>query len=95
MAVVVLTWKSTGPGKRGLVYNSHSKVGWSDFFINSKYVTYGSNGQVDRGDEIDDSFAYVPTIVVDGNLHNGEWNDLVPILIEGGAKVLFAYVPNV
>ena len=79
-----------GPGKRGLIYNSGTKVGWSDFFVGSSYVTYGSNGDVVRGNELNARFSYVPTITVNGNLENGEWNDLVPILIEGGTKALLA-----
>ena len=79
-----------GPGKRGLLYNSKSKAEWSDSFVGNPYVTYGSNGDVVRGDEISDLFSYVPTIVVSGKLENSEWKDLVPILIEGGTKALFA-----
>ena len=79
-----------GPGKRGLIYNSNSKVDWSEFYVKSAYVTYGSNGDVVRGDEIDSWFSYVPTISVNAKLENSEWNDLVPVLIEGGTKALFA-----
>lgn len=89
----MLTWRNTtgaGPGKRGLIYNSGSKVDWSDFYVNSAYVTYGSNGDVIRGDEINAWFSYVPTIAVDGNLENSEWKDIVPVLIEGGTKAMFA-----
>lgn len=79
-----------GPGKRGLLYSSQSNVGWSDFYVDSAYVTYGSNGDVVRGDEINTWFSYVPTIAVDANLENGDWNDIIPVLIEGGTKALFA-----
>lgn len=79
-----------GPGKRGLIYNSETKVEWSEFYVGSPYVTYGSNGDVVRGDQIDARFSYVPTLAVDSNLQNSEWNGLVPILIEGGTKALFA-----
>lgn len=80
-----------GPGKRGLLYSSESNPDWSDFYIGSSYVTYGSNGDVVRGDEIDNTwFSFVPTIVVDAQLENSIWNDTVPILIEGGTKALFA-----
>lgn len=79
-----------GPGKRGLLYNSGTKAGWSDFFVGSSYVTYGSNGDVVRGDALNARFSYVPTITVNGKLQNSEWNDLVPILIEGGTKALLA-----
>ena len=79
-----------GPGKRGLLYNSGSNVEWSDFYVNSAYVTYASNGDVIRGDEINAWFTYVPTIAVDAKLENSEWKDIVPVLIEGGTKALFA-----
>lgn len=79
-----------GPGKRGLIYNSETKVEWSEFYVGSPYVTYGSNGDVVRGNQIDARFSYVPTLAVDSNLQNSEWNGLVPILIEGGTKALFA-----
>ena len=79
-----------GPGKRGLLYSSGTKVGWSDFFVGSSYVTYGSNGDVVRGNELNERFSYVPTIKVNGKLQNSEWNNLVPVLIEGGTKALLA-----
>ena len=79
-----------GSGKRGLLYNSHSEVAWSTLYIGSPYVTYGTNGDVIRGDELNAEFSYVPTIVVDAKLENSEWKDLVPILIEGGTKALLA-----
>ena len=79
-----------GPGKRGLLYSPESKVDWSDFYVDNLYVTYGSNGDVIRGDEINTWFSYVPTLTVDANLENSEWNDTVPILIEGGTKAMFA-----
>lgn len=79
-----------GPGKRGLLYNSGSHVDWSNFYVNSAYVTYASNGDVIRGDEINAWFSYVPTIAVDAKLENSEWKDIVPVLIEGGTKALFA-----
>lgn len=78
-----------GPGKRGLIYDSGSDVDWSDFYVGSPYVTYGSNGDVIRGDEINTQFSYVPTIVVDSDLENSNWNDTVPVLIEGGTKAMF------
>ena len=53
-----------GPGKRGLLYDSKSKVDWSNFYYESPYVTYASNGDVMRGDEINTWFSYVPTIAV-------------------------------
>ena len=56
----------------------------------SPYVTYASNGDVIRGGEINNWFSYVPTITVDAKLENSEWNDIVPILIEGGTKALLA-----
>ena len=58
--------------------------------MDNPFVTYGSNGDVIRGDEISDWFSYVPTIEVDANLENGDWNDTVPVLIEGGTKAMFA-----
>ena len=70
-----------GPGKRGLLYNSESNVVWSDFYANSPYVTYASNGDVIRGDEINTWFSYVPTIAVDAKLENSDWNDTVPVLV--------------
>ncbi len=79
-----------GPGKRGLLYNSHSEVGWSTLYVGSSYVTYGTNGDVIRGDELNAELSYVPTIVVDAKLENSEWKDLVPVLIEGGTKALLA-----
>ena len=79
-----------GPGKRGLVYDYNTQVGWSNFFDGSKYVTYGSNWNVNRGDQLDGSFAYVPTIAVDANLNNADWNNSIPVLLEGGTKALFA-----
>ena len=79
-----------GPGKRGLLYNSGTKVGWSDFFVGSPYVTYGTNGDVDRGNELNERFSYVPTITVNGKLQNSKWETMVPVLIEGGTKALLA-----
>ena len=79
-----------GPGKRGLVYDNKSQDGWSELFKGSKEVTYGSNWGVDRGTQLDESFSYVPTITVDSDLNNNDWNTLVPVLIEGGTKGLFA-----
>lgn len=79
-----------GPGKRGLIYNSNTKESWSEFYVGSGFVTYGSNGDVVRGNQISDRFSYVPTLVVNSNLQNSEWNSLVPVLIEGGTKALFA-----
>ncbi|CAF9928067.1 MAG: hypothetical protein ALECFALPRED_003939 [Alectoria fallacina] len=79
-----------GPGKRGLLYNSDSNVEWSDYYVENSYVTYGTNGDVIRGDEINTWFSYVPTITVDAKLENGDWNHTVPILIEGGTKAMFA-----
>lgn len=81
-----------GPGKRGLLYNSESNVGWSNFYVESPYVTYGSNGGLIRGDEINTWFSYVPTLAVDARLENSDWDDIVPVLIEGGTKALFAQV---
>jgi len=79
-----------GPGKRGLVYNSLTQNGWSALFNDSKYATYGSNGGWDRGTQLDESFHFVPTLVVDSDLNNAEWNTAVPVLIEGGTKAIFA-----
>ena len=79
-----------GRGKRGLLYNSGTKAGWSDLFVGSPYVTYGTNGDVVRGNELNARFSYVATITVNGKLENSEWNNLVPILIEGGTKALLA-----
>ncbi len=78
-----------GPGKRGLCYNYETNSQWSEFFVGSQWATYGSNWDVVRGDELDESFSYVPTIAVDGDLNNDSWNDTVPVLIEGGTKALF------
>lgn len=79
-----------GPGKRGLVYDGRTQDGWSSLFKSSKYVTYGSNGGLNRGTKLDKSFSFVPTLVVDADLNNAEWNTQVPVLIEGGTKALFA-----
>lgn len=81
-----------GSGKRGLLYNSESSVDWSNFYVWSPFVTYGTNGDVIRGDEINAWFSYVPTIVVDAKLENSQWNDIAPILIEGGTKAMLASV---
>jgi hypothetical protein len=78
-----------GPGKRGLGYDGNTKAGWSSLFKGSKYATYGSNGDVIRGDQLDASLAYVPTIKVDANLNNKDWDATVPVLIEGGTKAIF------
>ena len=78
-----------GPGKRGLCYDNRTNSAWSEFFVGSQYVTYGSNWGVDRGDQLNESFSYVPTIAVDSNLNNNDWNATIPVLIEGGTKALF------
>ena len=78
-----------GPGKRGLCYNNETNSKWSELFVGSQWTTYGSNWDVLRGDQLDQSFSYVPTIAVDGDLNNDNWNDTVPVLIEGGTKALF------
>ena len=78
-----------GPGKRGLCYDNRTNSAWSEFFIGSQFATYGSNGGVNRGDQLDQSFSYVPTIAVDSDLNNDDWNATVPVLIEGGTKALF------
>lgn len=81
-----------GPGKRGLVYDDNTQDGWSNFYVGSPFATYGSNWDVIRGTQLNESFSYVPTIKVDANLNNDDWNSTVPVLIEGGTKALFAYV---
>ena len=81
-----------GPGKRGLLYNSATKVSWSDFYVGSPYVTYGTNGDVIRGNQINSNFSYVPTITVDAKLQNSQWKNIVPVLIEGGTKAMLAYI---
>ena len=78
-----------GPGKRGLCYDGNTQAGWSALFDGSQHATYGSNWDVLRGDQLDASLAYVPTIKVDASLNNNDWNDTVPVLIEGGTKALF------
>ena len=79
-----------GPGKRGLLYSSSSQEAWSSYYVGSSFVTYGTNGDVIRGDELDSHFSFVPTIIVDASLKNTQWKNIVPILIEGGTKALFA-----
>jgi len=79
-----------GPGKRGLCYDNNTKDGWSNFYLGSHFATYGSNGDVIRGTQLNESFSYVPTIKVDANLNNDDWNKTVPVLIEGGTKAMFA-----
>ena len=79
-----------GPGKRGLLYSSSSQEAWSGYYVGSSFVTYGTNGDVIRGDELDSHFSFVPTIIVDASLKNAQWKDIVPILIEGGTKALLA-----
>ena len=81
-----------GPGKRGLCYDHNTKDGWSNLFVGSHLTTYGSNWDVIRGTQLNESFSYVPTIKVDANLENHDWNFTVPVLIEGGTKAMFAYV---
>ena len=78
-----------GSGKRGLMYDYKTQNGWSALFHGSQLATYGSNWDVIRGSALDDSFAYVPTIKVDADLNNNDWNSTVPVLIEGGTKALF------
>lgn len=80
----------TGPGKRGLIYNNETEVGWDTYFSMVKDVTYGSNGDVIRGDQLQVGYNYVPTVKVDTDLNNDEWNFTTPVLIEGGVKALFA-----
>ena len=88
-----------GPGKRGLVYDYKSQSGWSDFYKGSKQVTYGSNWGLYRDTssnnefsytQLDESFSFVPTIQVDANLNNADWNNTIGLLTEGGTKALFA-----
>ena len=78
-----------GPGKRGLAYNDKTLASWSSLFNGSQLVTYGSNGDVIRGDKLDASLSYVPTISVDKNLNNDNWNGTIPILTEGSTKAIF------
>lgn len=79
-----------GSGKRGLCYDDKTKDGWSNLYLGSHFVTYGSNWDVMRGTQLNQSFSYVPTIKVDANLNNDNWNSSVPVLIEGGTKAMFA-----
>lgn len=86
----------SGSGKRGLCYDYKTKAGWSKYFAESKYVTFGSNWGEDRaigGVDLlspDASFAYVPTIKVDSNLNNDNWLSTIPNLIKSGTTTLFA-----
>lgn len=79
-----------GPGKRGLCYDGNTKDGWSNLYVGSHFATYGSNWDVIRGTQLNESFHYVPTIKVDANLNNDIWDSTVPVLIEGGTKAMFA-----
>ena len=83
-----------GTAKRGLVYDYNSKSAYANFFVGSEYVSFGSNWGDERvtgnGVTIPNSFAFVPTLTVDGNLENSEWTASATAAIQSGSKYLFA-----
>lgn len=83
-----------GIAKRGLVYDYSSKTAYGDMFIGSKYVSFGSNWGSKRaiGNSItlDNSFAFVPTLTVDGSLNNYNWVADATAAIQSGSKYLFS-----
>jgi hypothetical protein len=94
-ASTVPTYVSTGgTAKRGLVYDYNSKSAYANFFTGSQHVSWGSNWGETRatgnGVTIPNSFIFVPTLKVDGNLANNNWNTVAKAAIASGSKYLFA-----
>lgn len=83
-----------GTAKRGLVYDYNSKSAYANFFLGSKYVSWGSNWGDKRvagsGVTIPDSFMFVPTLRVNGNLESDTWIANAKAAIASGSKYLFA-----
>ena len=80
-------------GKRGLVFDWLSKD-YSKLFVGGK-ATFASNWHATAGETgafLDPSFAFIPTLIVDGGLRNDKWLATVKGLIQGGVKTVFAYV---
>ena len=86
-----------GTAKRGLVYDYNSKNAYANFFTGSQYISFASNWGDTRvtgnGITVPDTYAFVPTVRVDGNLQSADWNDAAKTAIQSGSKYLFAYVP--
>ncbi|KAL8735829.1 MAG: hypothetical protein Q9181_002688 [Wetmoreana brouardii] len=84
--------RSYGGGKRGLVYDYHSKD-YSKFFKDSNKIAFGSDWGVNRspapGVTLDEGM-FVPTIRVDGGLKNDGWSAAVKALISSGTSMIFS-----
>lgn len=93
--ISVAGWPVAFTGKRGIVYDWLSSD-YSKFFVGSSKVRFGSDYHATRGETgatLDQSFGFISTLIVDGNLQNPKWLDTVRPLIDSGAvKTVFAYV---
>ncbi|KAI4241018.1 MAG: hypothetical protein L6R40_004766 [Gallowayella cf. fulva] len=79
-------------GKRGLVYDYHSKD-YSKFFKDSNKIAFGSDWNLKRSPAPGVNFeqgAFIPTIRVDGGLKNDDWKAGVQSLISSGTPMIFA-----
>lgn len=79
--------------KRGLVYD-YLSADYGKLYVGSK-CSFGSDWHGTRdetGSTLPPSFNFIPTLLVDENLKNDKWIDSTKSIIQGGAKVVFAYV---
>lgn len=85
---------SGSSSKRGLVYDWTSKTAYGDIFKGSKYIgfcsNWGSKRAIGSSVTLDNSFPFVPTLRVDGNLNNNDWVNDANAAIQSGSKYLFA-----
>ncbi|KAL8812719.1 MAG: hypothetical protein Q9223_007225 [Gallowayella weberi] len=83
--------KAYNGGKRGLVYDYKSKD-FSKFFKDSGKIAFGSDWSQRRSPAPGVTFdgPFIPTIRVDGNLKNDDWNGAVKALISSGTPMIFA-----
>lgn len=92
-SVPVVAKSTGGSAKRGLVYDYSSKNSFFNFFSGSQYVGFGSNwgdSRTTNGITLPNTWNFVPTLRVDGNLQSSTWNSDANAAIKSGAKWLFA-----
>ena len=85
---------SGSSSKRGLLYDWTSKTVYGDIYKGSKYIgfcsNWGSKRAIGSAVTLDNSFPFVPTLRVDGNLNNNDWVKDANAAIQSGSQWLFA-----
>ncbi|MCJ1470860.1 hypothetical protein MMC07_009507 [Pseudocyphellaria aurata] len=80
-------------GKRGIVYD-YTSSDYSKYYVGSKKVAFGSDYHATRGETgavLDPVFAFISTLLVDGNLQNPTWlSTMKPLITSGQVKAVFA-----